>query len=247
MKAEEKLYHAYIITGPQGELCEKKAKELSKAIVCGRPSPCGTCPHCRKAEEGIHPDIIEVGPLEGKRMISVQQIREVRSDAYTVPNDAKEKVYVIRDAGSMNPSAQNAFLKVLEEPPSFTHFILLAQNAGELLQTVRSRCKQILIAPQGEESAEKSEEAAAFLHILSQKDRLGLLGFIGELEKMSGAEGMDFFRSLKAEAAKELRNPKKISAQKAMEILKEADTALRYLSVNVSMGHIAGHILSVLL
>ena len=141
------LSHAYLLAGPAG--CGKRtlAGQLSQALVCSGAGevPCGACDHCRKAVAGVHPDILRVGS-DGKD-ITVSQVREVRSDAYIRPNEAGRKVYILENAQTMNGSAQNALLKLLEEGPAYAAFLLLSDNAGAMLPTVRSRCELLTLSP----------------------------------------------------------------------------------------------------
>lgn len=141
------LSHAYLLSGPAG--CGKRtlAGLLSQALVCSGAGevPCGACDHCRKAVAGVHPDILRVGS-DGKD-ITVSQVREVRSDAYIRPNEAGRKVYILENAQTMNGSAQNALLKLLEEGPAYAAFLLLSDNAGAMLPTVRSRCELLTLSP----------------------------------------------------------------------------------------------------
>ena len=144
------LSHAYLITGPVGSGRHTLAKQLSAAMVCiANPSsrPCGRCGPCKKALAGYHPDIQTwSGAGEGKP-ISVDQIRALRADAYIRPNEGERKVYVLEGADRMNPSAQNAMLKLLEEGPAYAAFLLLAENGSGVLQTVRSRCEELALTP----------------------------------------------------------------------------------------------------
>lgn len=142
------LSHAYILAAPAG--CGKKtlASLLSAALVCsggGAKTPCAQCPDCRKAHSGMHPDVIRVG-TEGKD-VNVAAVRAMRSDAYIRPNEANRKVYLIDHAETMNQSAQNALLKLLEDGPPYAAFLLLTDNAGAMLQTVRSRCEVLTLSP----------------------------------------------------------------------------------------------------
>ena len=75
------------------------------------------------------------------------QIRALRADAYIRPNEAGRKVYLLERAHTMNPSAQNAMLKLLEEGPPYAAFLLLTENAAALLPTVRSRCETLTLSP----------------------------------------------------------------------------------------------------
>lgn len=143
------LGHAYILSGPSGSGKHTLAKLISSAMVCqeeGNRRPCGSCPPCRKAAGGIHPDIITISGPDGKP-ISVDQVRQLRSDAHIRPNEAQRKVYLLERADRMNQSAQNAMLKLLEEGPAYAVFLLLAENSGGLLSTIRSRCETLNLLP----------------------------------------------------------------------------------------------------
>ena len=141
------LSHAYLISGPAGSGKRTLARLIAAAMVCSGAGerPCMSCPGCRKVMSGIHPDVITVGS-DGKD-ISVAQARAVRSDAYIRPNEAERKVYIFENAQTMNASAQNALLKLLEEGPAYAAFLLLSDNPGMLLPTIRSRCERLTLAP----------------------------------------------------------------------------------------------------
>ena len=164
------LSHAYIISGPAGSGRHTLARQLAAAMLCtGRgEKPCGRCGPCLKVLKGVHPDVSAVtGPEEGKP-ITVDQVRALRADAYIRPNEGERKVYLLEGADRMNASAQNAMLKLLEEGPPYAAFLLIAGNAGGLLQTVRSRCEELALTPAGEPvSGEGDQERRALAEKLA--------------------------------------------------------------------------------
>jgi DNA polymerase-3 subunit delta' len=143
------LSHAYILSGPTGSGRHTLARRLCAAMVCVGTGqrPCGSCAQCKKAAAGIHPDILVVAGAGESKPISVDQIRALRADAHIRPNEGERKIYLLENADRMNASAQNAMLKLLEEGPKYAAFLLLCGNAGGMLQTVRSRCEELILSP----------------------------------------------------------------------------------------------------
>ncbi len=150
------LSHAYLISGPAGSGKATLARLLSAAMVCTGQGevPCGVCAGCKKALGGIHPDVTHVDFLEGKREILIEQTRQMRADAFIRPNEAERKVYIIHHADAMNTRAQNSILKLLEEGPAYAAFLLLTENPGGVLITVRSRCEGLSLSPVSPAEAE---------------------------------------------------------------------------------------------
>lgn len=151
LAAMDRPPHAIIISGVKGSGRHTLAGLLEQALVCSGDgtAPCGRCPDCRRAKEGIHPDVIGlsafVSEAELDKDVKVSAIRDLRADAQIRPNQAARKVYLIDRP--MNLNAQNAMLKLLEEGPAYAAFILITENAASLLETVRSRCAQFHTAP----------------------------------------------------------------------------------------------------
>lgn len=147
-----KLPHAVIIEGERGLGKHTLANHIASIAVCtGSSVPCGQCRGCHLSYVGTHPDIIVCKP-DGKT-IKVDQIREIRQNAYLSSTLCERKVYIIENAESMNAQAQNALLKVLEEPPTGVVFLLLVVAADSMLSTVRSRCITLSLVPPSFEEA----------------------------------------------------------------------------------------------
>ena len=141
---QEHLMHSYIVASQSEQARDRLSLDLAAAMLCRSDGvrPCRTCRDCRKVYDGVHPDVIYVAPDPDAKVptIKVDQIRSIAATAYILPSEAEKKVYVLRQADTMNLSAQNAFLKLLEEPPQSAAFILAAASPELLLPTVRSRC-----------------------------------------------------------------------------------------------------------
>lgn len=107
--------------------------------------PCGVCPNCHKILDASHPDVITVD--SDKATVPISVIRDMQTDAYIRPNEGKKKIYLIPRGQDMQAPAQNALLKLLEEPPEYCVFLLMTDNAEKILTTVRSRATQLTLFP----------------------------------------------------------------------------------------------------
>ena len=153
--AKGRISHFYLISGPKGSGKHTLAKLLAAAILCkGKRPPCGACDPCRKVFSGNHPDFITVDDPE-KKTVTVDLIRQARSDIYVQPNESDHKIYLFPRAQDMGLPGQNALLKVLEEPPKYGVFLLLTDNPDKLLPTVRSRCTELKMLPLNEDVLKK--------------------------------------------------------------------------------------------
>ena len=159
------VHHAYLFAGPEGVGKELAAVGLAQALTCPeKPNEgCGSCSSCTRISKGAHPDVSWLMPdaqrvergLAGRsdiqgtpsREIRVEQIRGLLERITLRGLESKRKVAIVADAHMMNPQAQNAFLKTLEEPPSDTTLILLASAPDKMLPTIRSRCSKVSFGP----------------------------------------------------------------------------------------------------
>jgi len=242
----ERLSHAYITYGTVAET-------LAMAVVCGNQNserPCLGCTHCDKASRNIHPDIIKINRLENKQIISVDQIRELKRDVYIVPNDAEKKVYVVYDADSMNTSAQNAFLQILEEPPTHTVFILSTNNPAALLPTVRSRCVNLKsftpgITDENSDNKESEEIVSDFIEAL-KGNNVKLLECMFQIDKLDRQALQSFFIKAKEAVIIEIRENSIKGDTNINKAFIHAESILgkaEEMSIfNVSAGHISGFI-----
>ena len=140
-----KVSHSYIFCGEAGAGKKTLASVFAAALLCERhgKEACGECDSCKKAAGKNHPDIIYL-THEKENLISVDEIRtQIVGDIGVKPYEGGYKIYIIPDAQFMNPQAQNALLKSIEEPPEYAVMILLTTNIDALLPTIRSRCVRL--------------------------------------------------------------------------------------------------------
>ena len=250
MRDRKNHSHAILICG-EADAAERKAIELASALLCSgpEPKPCGSCRDCRKLKQKLHPDFITVDKLaddKGKprREIYVDQIRQLAAEAQVLPNESQRKVYLIRSAGDMNASAQNAFLKLLEEPPLFVTFLLLCLSAEQLLETVRSRCETIYVrASEDTPSPQASALSEAYFGFLEKKDTVGLAAFLSENNDLGLEDMAAFAEACLTEIARRLSVKDPAAALDLEELLRLSRLWERirdYLRVNVSVKHICG-------
>lgn len=116
--------------------------------------PCGACPACYKTQRLVHPDL---HIYEDDSKNKVDTVRRIKESVYTLPNDGDYKVYLICRAEELTIEAQNALLKILEEPPEDTVFLLTCRSRAALANTVVSRCVPVGL------TAVTAEECAAAL------------------------------------------------------------------------------------
>lgn len=146
--AADQVAHAWLLLGPSGSGKATAATAMAAAVNC-LVEPlvgCGACSTCTRIARDSYPDVHRIVP-EGP-LIPVDVIREaVIPEASRSPFEGRWKVFVIEEADRMNPAAQNALLKTLEEPQPDTVFILISDEEEELLDTIRSRCRIVRLDP----------------------------------------------------------------------------------------------------
>ena len=186
-----KTAHAYLFTGSRGTGKTTCSKILAKAVNCLHPvdgNPCLECAVCRGIEDG---SILDVTEMDAASSNGVDDIRSLRDEANFAPTTAKYRVYIIDEVHMLSPSAFNALLKIMEEPPPHVIFILATTELHKVPATIVSRCQQYdfrrirpediekrLLFVAGEEKITLSEDAAALIARLSDggmRDALSLL------------------------------------------------------------------------
>jgi DNA polymerase-3 subunit delta' len=193
--ANKALAHAYLFSGQEGIGKKKTALALAAAVNCPNAKPeggCGVCPSCRRIVALTHADVHIVMPeSENEQLlatwstkevekasdeIKIDQIRQAQERLSLTPSEGAKKILIVDGAETLNVSAQNAFLKTLEEPPGDALIILITAMPQSLLPTIRSRCQEITFHPLPRNTLaralaqrrEFSEEDAWFIAALAQ-------------------------------------------------------------------------------
>ena len=152
-----KISHAYLLAGPEHIGKSLMAKKFIATVLCSdyhrnakiqaEKLPCGQCIFCTQLAKGIHPDVYFLRKEEEKKNISVEQVREMQKFLSLTSFLNSYKIALIENAEEMSESAQNALLKVLEEPTKNTLIILLCPDSNQLLSTIVSRCQLLKFYP----------------------------------------------------------------------------------------------------
>lgn len=141
---ENKLVHAYLLSGAEGTGKIELAKWVAKGIFCLNSQngvPCLKCSECNRIENNNHPDVVTIMP-DGLS-IKVEQIRYLKSEFNKSGVESDRKVFIIQDAQKMSIGAANSLLKFLEEPSGNITAFLLTSEPQKLLPTIISRCQEV--------------------------------------------------------------------------------------------------------
>lgn len=189
---------AYLFVGALGVGKGALAQAFAQAVACLEPrrnpfDSCGVCDSCRRAEAGTQPEIVTILPAGEQTQIWQFWERDNRPASGALsrtlsyaPSIGRRRVYIIARAETLTEAAANSLLKVLEEPPSYVQFVLLAPNSASLLPTIVSRCQMIRLSPV------PVEELSNYLHdsLGVEAERAGMLaayaeGRVGQAVRMA--------------------------------------------------------------
>ncbi|MEZ5730222.1 MAG: DNA polymerase III subunit delta' [Burkholderiaceae bacterium] len=165
----QRAHHALLICGSRGEGATQFALALAAALLCEDPatdgSACGRCASCRWFAAGNHPDCRWIRPeaedplfepsrsAKPSREIKIGQVRAISAFASIGAHRGGEKVIIVETVDALNSIAANAMLKILEEPPGRSRFLLVAERPDLLLPTISSRCRRVVLRPPSDRAA----------------------------------------------------------------------------------------------
>lgn len=216
--SKDAVRHAYLFTGPRGIGRRTLAIRLAQALNCSNPTsigtPCFECRICSLINRMQHPDLSIVQAEHEGRTLKVDQIRLLQHELSLSPYDANYRVAILLRFEEASPSAANALLKTLEEPPPKVVLILSAESGEGLLPTIVSRCEVLRLRPLAVNEVNlgltnkwnlPSEQANLFAHLsggrpgyaLRLRDEPGLLDkrnkWISDLQNMIPATRVERF------------------------------------------------------
>ena len=227
------LHHAVILHGPAPAVLRDAAVGVAKALNCLNGTSGDDCAACQRIDRHTHPDVhfTEVGGE--RKMISVEQIRDIVAGASMRPYEGRTKVFIIDPAEALSPSGSNSLLKTLEEPARDTVFMLLTKSPDLLLPTIQSRSQQIYIG--GEEEIDEELAAAivaALTRFAENRDTAALLGvasLVASRDEVSNAIAMLGRVLCDAVAG---RVPLDIERERLLAAADASMAAVRWLTVN---------------
>jgi DNA polymerase-3 subunit delta' len=209
---------AYLITGPQGIGRRTLALRFAQALNCQSPpaagEACGTCRACKGILKEEQADLTIVRRNPERTRILIEQVRDLQHTLALAPYESKTRIALLVNFQEATEDAQNALLKLLEEPPDRVILILTAESAESMLPTISSRCEQIRLRPM------KPAELAQAL-----QDREGInTAPVGELAHISGGcPG----RAIALGSSRELYRERKARLTEGLEMLR-SDVIARF-------------------
>jgi len=153
--AEKRLHHAWLLHGVKGIGKRMLADRLTALLMCETTSACGNCHACQMLSAGSHPDVHYAERVEGKRDISIEQVRGVLDFLSLSGAESERRVVILDDAERLNTQAANALLKGLEEPGAGSLLMMVCADTSALPATIRSRCLLQDCSPLSDETVAK--------------------------------------------------------------------------------------------
>ena len=227
------LHHAILCHGPSAAALREVSVGIAKTLNCLNGTAGDDCSACQRIERRMHPDVHFIEVTGDRKMISVDQIREIVAAATLRPYEGRNKVFIIDPANALSVGGSNSLLKTLEEPASDTTFILLTRSPDLLLPTIRSRCQMIFVGGEVETNdALAASIVAGLTRFSDERDTAALLGIaslVASQEEVSDAVALLGKVLCDAVAG---RFPLSIEKAKLLAAADATTAAIRWLTVN---------------
>lgn len=185
------LHHAIILHGPAPESLRAVAIQIAKTLNCGNSTNGDDCHICQRIDRRTHPDVHLIEVDGDRKMISVEQIRELVNGAVLRPYEGRNKVFIIDPADALSPGGSNSLLKTLEEPTRDTTFILITRTPDLLLPTIRSRSQSIYVGGEQPRDEQLTSDIVAALRRFGENKEsaalLALAALVADQENVSGS------------------------------------------------------------
>lgn len=169
------LHHAIILHGPSIEGLRALALQIAKTLNCLNGSLGDDCAICQRIERRLHPDVHFIEVAGDRKMISVEQIRELVGGATLRPYEGRNKVFIVDPAEALSASGSNSLLKTLEEPARDTKFILITRSPDLLLPTIRSRSQSIYVGGVVQRDEKLVGDVVTLLQRYAEKNEAAML------------------------------------------------------------------------
>lgn len=196
-----RISHAYLFTGPRGTGKTSTARIFAKSLNCVKGptvSPCNECENCVNITNSVPIDVVEIDAASNR---SVSDAEEIIQNVAMAPVHSRYKIYIIDEVHMLTPTAFNALLKTLEEPPENVIFILATTEVHKVLDTIKSRCQRFdfkrittddiskhLRYISDKEGFNISDDA---LHYIAQNSAGGMRDSIALLDQLSVLNSLD--------------------------------------------------------
>lgn len=150
-----RIPNSLLFCGSEGVGKRSLSLVLAKAMNCEKKKDdaCEACSSCRAISRGSFPDVMVISPENN--MIKIDHMRTLKQTAYLKPMVGKKRFFIVTEADRMNDEAANSLLKILEEPPYFSHIILITSNPDMIKPTIQSRCQTLTFQPISKEDIER--------------------------------------------------------------------------------------------
>ena len=229
------LHHAVILHGPSRDELRALALGLARTLNCLNGTTGDDCPACDRTLRRLHPDVHFVEVTGERKLISIEQIRDLVGEATLRPYEGRNKVFVIDPADGLSVSGSNSLLKTLEEPTRDTTFILLTRSPDLLLPTIRSRSQAIYV---GGETAQDEELAelirSGLMRFARDRDGAALLGIAAAVsQREEPGDAIALLGTILCDAAAgRLDLGATLSPDRILAAADGTTAALRWLAVN---------------